>query len=230
MNSGLPKPHFDATRYASPIRGLLDPLPLSELGFPHPGNATTAHPTTRQILSHLTVEQLAGGRAIKDPTSLKCCLAALWLLHDFPDESHRISQEIETPEGSYWHGIMHRREGDFGNAKYWFRRVGRHSIWADLMTVIPRHRGDQAAAKELSLAVEMPQRSSSPARRLLNEWLEATAWDPFRFVDLCERATAGNDAELTMILRQLAQREWCMLFDFCYEQGLSNSLRKSPSG
>ena len=50
-----------------------------------------------------------------------CCLAGVWLLHDYLDESHTISQRIDTPSGSFWHGIMHRREGDFSNAKYWFR-------------------------------------------------------------------------------------------------------------
>lgn len=57
-----------------------------------------------------------------------CCISGVWLLHDFLDESHTISQSIETPSGSYWHAIMHRREGDFSNSKYWYRRVGRHPV------------------------------------------------------------------------------------------------------
>ncbi|MBX7258053.1 MAG: hypothetical protein K1Y02_16955 [Candidatus Hydrogenedentes bacterium] len=52
--------------------------------------------------------------------------AALWLYIDELDRSHSISQGIEDTTGSYWHGIMHRREGDFGNAHYWFNRVGMH--------------------------------------------------------------------------------------------------------
>ncbi len=58
--------------------------------------------------------------------------AGLWLLAGHLDESHQISQSIETPEGSFWHGIMHRREGDYWNAKYWFRRVGRHPVLTEL--------------------------------------------------------------------------------------------------
>lgn len=63
--------------------------------------------------------------AIRDPEAARACLAGLWLLANDLDASHRISQELATPEGSAWHGLMHRREGDFGNAKYWFRRAGR---------------------------------------------------------------------------------------------------------
>jgi hypothetical protein len=57
-------------------------------------------------------------------------LAALWLWHDFLDESHTLSQSIHTPTGSFWHAIMHRREGDFSNAKYWYARCRNHPALA----------------------------------------------------------------------------------------------------
>ena len=47
---------------------------------------------------------------------------ALWL-YGFLDESHSIAQGIDSAEGSYWHALMHRSEGDFSNSKYWYRRV-----------------------------------------------------------------------------------------------------------
>jgi len=56
------------------------------------------------------------------------CMAGVWLLHDFLDESHAISQDIATPDGSFWHAVMHRREPDAANSKYWFRRVGDHPV------------------------------------------------------------------------------------------------------
>ena len=37
--------------------------------------------------------------------------------------AHNLVQEHENdPVGAYIHGIIHRREGDFSNANYWFRR------------------------------------------------------------------------------------------------------------
>jgi len=58
--------------------------------------------------------------------------SALWLVSGDLDASHEISQSVATADGSFWHGIMHRREGDFWNAKYWFRRVGRHPVLTKL--------------------------------------------------------------------------------------------------
>lgn len=52
--------------------------------------------------------------------------AGLWLFIDDLERSHTISQGITSATGSFWHGIMHRREGDFSNSHYWFHRVGRH--------------------------------------------------------------------------------------------------------
>lgn len=52
--------------------------------------------------------------------------AALRLYADDLDGSHRICQQIGDATGSFWHGIMHRREGDFDNSRYWFNKVGDH--------------------------------------------------------------------------------------------------------
>lgn len=52
--------------------------------------------------------------------------SGMWLYVDQLDRSHDISQNLKSPTGSFWHGIMHRREGDFGNSHYWFRNTGDH--------------------------------------------------------------------------------------------------------
>src|SRR5262245_10846339 len=94
-----------------------------------PGSPNVA---ARPELASITVEKAFAGKRIADHHSACGCLAALWRWHDYLDESHTISQEIENTDGSYWHGIMHRREPDYGNAKYWFRRVPQHPIFEPL--------------------------------------------------------------------------------------------------
>lgn len=65
------------------------------------------------------------------------CLAGLWLYFDFLNESHEISQELHTAEGSFWHAIMHRREPDPSNSKYWWRSVGSHPALDRLREAAP---------------------------------------------------------------------------------------------
>ena len=66
------------------------------------------------------------------------CAGGLWLRFDFLDESHTISQDIDTPDGSFWHAVMHRREPDAPNSKYWWRRVGAHPVLAQLRDRAPK--------------------------------------------------------------------------------------------
>jgi len=42
------------------------------------------------------------------------------------EAAHRIVQELEDDEAADWiHAVVHRMEGDLGNARYWYRRCGR---------------------------------------------------------------------------------------------------------
>lgn len=54
--------------------------------------------------------------------------AGLWLYVDNLDRSHTVSQSLNDSTGSFWHGIMHRREGDFANSHYWMRKAAGHPV------------------------------------------------------------------------------------------------------
>src|SRR5687768_10504407 len=107
---------FDSFAYGAAVASLLAPRELA-VGPGRPEHAVA------QQLRRLDAEAMFAPRRVRDRDMARACLAGLWLYHDFLDESHTLSQCIDTPSGSYWHAIMHRREGDFANSKYWFRRV-----------------------------------------------------------------------------------------------------------
>ena len=132
-----------------------------------------------------------------NPPAAACCLAGLWLWNGFLDHSHKISQEIDTPEGSWWHGIMHRREPDSRNAAHWFRKVGNHPLFESLATKMQRLASERLIPKSAS-------------------WLATVdCWDPFRFIDLCESARCSGDSDLQAYTREAATIEWYELFNHC---------------
>ena len=173
--------HFDPDAYGPHFAPLLTERPLMELG---PGRPVES---ARRALEGFDLDAAFEG-AIRDRSMARCCLSGLWLAYDFLDESHRISQEIDTATGSYWHGIMHRREPDPGNSGYWFRKVGRHPVFEPLGRAIATH---HAAL------------------------LRDAAWDPFAFIQMCEtgRKQGGAQADLC---REAQAIEWQILFDYCH--------------
>ncbi len=60
------------------------------------------------------------------PASAPVLVRALW--HDATgdwNEAHRLAQDVESADGAWVHAYLHRREGDLGNARSWYRRAGR---------------------------------------------------------------------------------------------------------
>jgi hypothetical protein len=118
--------------------------------------------------------------------SAEAAMSGLYLYFSCLHEAHTIAQNLHTPEGSFWHGIMHRQEPDAGNSAYWFGQAGAHAIFPAL----------RAAAAEIG--VDFGPR-----------------WDPLAFIDYCERArqNPGSDVERRALAVQRA--EWQLLFDYC---------------
>jgi len=189
---------FQADGYGEVFGRLLGINRCRELG---PGEPVVA---AREALEALTPERAFAHAGIADRQMAELCCGAVWLLHDFLEESHRISQQVGSTSGSYWHGIMHRREPDYSNAKYWFRRIGEHPVFVPL----------NEAAKELARQSEVGETAKILASQ--------PAWDAFRFVDLCQEAE-HSQPNLRPLCKAIQQREWELLFDYCYRQAIGEA-------
>jgi hypothetical protein len=145
---------------------------------------------SRLLLDDLTQRVKRFVTNAKSPPELIPCLRSAALLwHDYLDESHAISQNIHTADGSFLHAIMHRREPDYANAKYWFHRAGRHSCFSPLADETTRF---LASTGENQLSAQLAPSGS---------------WDPFAFVDACEEAanhsSSNNRVQTLMAVQRI---------------------------
>jgi hypothetical protein len=120
------------------------------------------------------------------PVARVLLAAGVLQVHDLWVAGHEAAQEADDlgdrDLSAWWHGIAHRREPDAGNASYWFRRVGRSPIFAEL-------------AEDAGPVVE-EEGSPAWARKVIRDG----GWDPFGFIDACN---ARDGARLARRLQRL---------------------------
>jgi hypothetical protein len=129
----------------------------------------------------------SGDLPSSDKTAVRAA-ALLW--HDYLEEAHALSQGLHTPTGSFLHGIMHRREPDYTNAKYWFHRVGQHPAY-----------------HEISRAA-LPLLTRCPDAELVTQLLPNGIYDPFAFVDAVAHALSEPGYPQRPVLMEMQRIEF----------------------
>jgi hypothetical protein len=122
-----------------------------------------------EAMSRLTVPMK--GNASQEAVNLVSSLsldpalqALAWLYVDELERAHDICQTMNDKTGAAIHAIVHRREGDFWNALYWWDRAGGHPALADQHPV------------ELTKAVQRGDVSEATIERQRREWEALAAY------------------------------------------------------
>jgi hypothetical protein len=122
------------------------------------------------FLRNADLERLGGYR----PEVVPFVQSLLLLTAGDLERAHILVQEATNADGTYIHGIVHRTEGDFDNARYWFRRTPVHPAAAEIYR--------KAAANSPKIA-------------------SCTTWDPILVTGWVEASkSTGADEELRAVL------------------------------
>jgi len=155
-----------------------------------------ASPEARDVLEMLKPANVLAKTLSSTKIHAHLVIAGLWLLHDALDDAHKICQEYEEGEGAqtaaFWHASLHRREGDFSNAKYWYSRAGKH------------------AALE-TLASHAAQLTREFAANKMIFKITARGFDTSAFVDFCEAAHEDPRSHQHGAAVMLQRLEWQVL-------------------
>ena len=132
---------------------------------------------------------------IKDTKYGQLFYAGLLMAQDYIWEAHEIVQDYPEEEASWWHAFMHRMEGDYGNAGYWYRRLGQSEHYPSLLSAVQN--------------LEFKTRASE-----VLEWAE---WDPYQLNKMIDTAKGEFREELHDIHRL----ECLLLLKICYLKAIN---------
>ena len=92
----------------------------------------------------MTLAEFKATLSSTTPPAVPPLLVALW--HDARgdwEQAHRVAQEIDDRHGAWVHAYLHRKEGDLGNAAYWYGRADQPAAtdaldaeWARIATAL----------------------------------------------------------------------------------------------
>jgi hypothetical protein len=181
--------HLEVMSKSLDLREFLATAELADLG---PGPRVGVE-SQRSLENRLPAILFASGLTHEQQELIRA-LILLW--HDHLDAAHGIAQGVDGADGAFVHGIMHRREPDFSNAGYWFRRVGQHPAFA------------QIALK----ARPVLEAGSEPG--FANRLIRKGVWDPFAFIDACEEASKTPEEEPQRMLQEVQREEFLGLLDW----------------
>jgi hypothetical protein len=111
------------------------------------------------------------------------------------ESAHRIVQEAPGTDGNYLHGMVHRVDADFDNARYWFFRAGVHPASPEIYR--------RAAANSQTI-------SSRPSwdPSLVTDWLEQS-----RTEQISEELRTVLQIETEVLLEYFAGKNQSLLTD-----------------
>jgi hypothetical protein len=139
----MPKPSpAKTTATTGDLNALLLALLIeaAEREEPSPADAVRARPTAKRAYRHvrrfqrrhelcdddeMTIEEFKATLSASAPPIVSVLLRALW--HDARgawDKAHEMANGVDDKTGAWVHAYLHRKEGDLGNAGYWYRRAG----------------------------------------------------------------------------------------------------------
>jgi hypothetical protein len=119
-------------------------------------------------------------------------MAGLWLYFSCFEEAHELANNSSSAEGYLWHAILHRQEGDSGNAAYWFKKAHTHPIYSAL------------SAEAAKILVRYPKAE-----------FRVGHWDPYAFLSFCDRARVQPGSSQAKAALEIQRAEWQILFDYC---------------
>jgi hypothetical protein len=184
-NNGWNRMDFDPTKYGPEVARILAMGEDGQRCAPLVCGPCRSEDARRTLATLKPAALFPGVREPEAP------MAGLWLYFSCFEEAHHLIDDPKTHEGEFWHAILHRQEPDSGNAAYWFRRVGQHPVFPKLAS----------AAKEiLKLYPDAEFRIGQ--------------WDPFGFVQFCERARLQPGSVQEKAAIEIQRAEWQLLFDY----------------
>ncbi|WP_010274879.1 hypothetical protein [Paenibacillus senegalensis] len=139
--------------------------------------------------------------------------SGLYLWNDSLNASHELSQRITNETGSYLHGMMHRMEGDYPNASYWFRTAGSHPVASRIQNRVQSLvSGHKTIDKPNSLMNELIHLS------------EQSEWNPVYFTALVERACEAPESTVVRTLQAVQRIEVVLLLEYSYQVCCEESI------